>query len=58
MLFSKYDGSTFSVICISCKISFIQPRSCSRAMRAVGVVDATCEDIFELIMSMDGTRFE
>ncbi|XP_056686970.1 protein ENHANCED DISEASE RESISTANCE 2 isoform X2 [Spinacia oleracea] len=34
------------------------PRSCSRAMRAVGVVDATCEDIFELIMSMDGTRFE
>ncbi|XP_056685744.1 protein ENHANCED DISEASE RESISTANCE 2-like, partial [Spinacia oleracea] len=34
------------------------PRSCSRAMRAVGVVDAACEDIFELIMSMDGTRFE
>ncbi|XP_021768327.1 protein ENHANCED DISEASE RESISTANCE 2-like isoform X1 [Chenopodium quinoa] len=34
------------------------PRSCSRAMRAVGVVEATCEEIFELIMSMDGTRFE
>ncbi|XP_057518243.1 protein ENHANCED DISEASE RESISTANCE 2-like isoform X2 [Amaranthus tricolor] len=34
------------------------PRSCSRAMRAVGVVEATCEEIFELVMSMDGTRFE
>ncbi|GAV88834.1 START domain-containing protein/DUF1336 domain-containing protein [Cephalotus follicularis] len=34
------------------------PRSCSRAMKAVGVVEATCEEIFELIMSMDGTRFE
>ncbi|XP_039122572.1 protein ENHANCED DISEASE RESISTANCE 2-like isoform X2 [Dioscorea cayenensis subsp. rotundata] len=34
------------------------PRSCSRAMKAVGVVDATCESIFELVMSMDGTRFE
>nr|XP_010906231.1 protein ENHANCED DISEASE RESISTANCE 2 isoform X1 [Elaeis guineensis] len=34
------------------------PRSCSRAMQAVGVVEATCESIFELIMSMDGTRFE
>ncbi|KAG1359127.1 putative protein ENHANCED DISEASE RESISTANCE 2 [Cocos nucifera] len=27
-------------------------------MRAVGVVDATCEAIFELVMGMDGTRFE
>ncbi|XP_073105809.1 protein ENHANCED DISEASE RESISTANCE 2 isoform X4 [Elaeis guineensis] len=34
------------------------PRSFSRAMKAVGVVDATCEAIFELVMSMDGTRFE
>ncbi|XP_010242523.1 PREDICTED: protein ENHANCED DISEASE RESISTANCE 2-like isoform X2 [Nelumbo nucifera] len=34
------------------------PRSCSRAMKAVGVVDATCEEIFELVMSMDLTRFE
>nr|XP_019705783.1 protein ENHANCED DISEASE RESISTANCE 2 isoform X1 [Elaeis guineensis] len=34
------------------------PRSCSRAMRAVGVVEATCEAIFEHVMSMDGTRFE
>ncbi|KAK7289824.1 hypothetical protein RIF29_03788 [Crotalaria pallida] len=35
-----------------------EPRSCSRAMKAVGVVEATCEEIFELVMSMDGTRFE
>ncbi|XP_038973542.1 protein ENHANCED DISEASE RESISTANCE 2-like isoform X2 [Phoenix dactylifera] len=34
------------------------PRSFSRAMKAVGVVDATCEAIFELVMSMDETRFE
>ncbi|KAG7616557.1 putative pleckstrin domain, START domain, protein ENHANCED DISEASE RESISTANCE 2 [Arabidopsis thaliana] len=34
------------------------PRSCSRAMKAVGVVEATCEEIFELLMSMDGTRYE
>ncbi|GLU05317.1 hypothetical protein SLE2022_224210 [Rubroshorea leprosula] len=34
------------------------PRSCSRAMKAVGVVEATCEEIFRLVMSMDGTRFE
>ncbi|KAG2680451.1 hypothetical protein I3843_11G101000 [Carya illinoinensis] len=34
------------------------PRSCSRAMKAVGVVEGTCEEIFELIMSMGGTRFE
>ncbi|XP_011018434.1 PREDICTED: protein ENHANCED DISEASE RESISTANCE 2-like [Populus euphratica] len=34
------------------------PRSCSRAMKAVGVVEASCEDIFELIMSMDAKRFE
>lgn len=27
-------------------------------MKAVTVVDASCEEIFELIMSMDGTRFE
>lgn len=36
----------------------LQPRSCSRAMKAVGVVEGTCEEIFELVMSMDGTRFE
>ncbi|GAB4834810.1 Protein ENHANCED DISEASE RESISTANCE 2 [Ancistrocladus abbreviatus] len=34
------------------------PRSCSRAMKAVGVVEASCEEIFELVMSMDGSRFE
>ncbi|XP_057478160.1 protein ENHANCED DISEASE RESISTANCE 2-like isoform X1 [Actinidia eriantha] len=34
------------------------PKSCSRAMKAVGVVDATCEELFELVMSMDATRFE
>ncbi|XP_042474999.1 protein ENHANCED DISEASE RESISTANCE 2-like [Macadamia integrifolia] len=34
------------------------PRSCSRAMKAEGVVEATCEEIFELVMNMDGTRFE
>ncbi|KAL5550841.1 hypothetical protein UlMin_001017 [Ulmus minor] len=34
------------------------PRSCSRAMKAVGVVEASCEEVFELVMSMDGTRFE
>ncbi|GMJ00219.1 ENHANCED DISEASE RESISTANCE 2 [Hibiscus trionum] len=34
------------------------PRSCSRAMKAVGAVEATCEEIFGLVMSMDGTRFE
>ncbi|KAH7668792.1 Bet v1-like protein [Dioscorea alata] len=34
------------------------PWSCSTAMKAVGVVEATCEAIFGLVMSMDGTRFE
>ncbi|KAK9214876.1 hypothetical protein WN944_006876 [Citrus x changshan-huyou] len=34
------------------------PRSCSRAMKAVGVMKASCEEIFELVMSMDGTRYE
>ncbi|KAI0496260.1 hypothetical protein KFK09_022574 [Dendrobium nobile] len=34
------------------------PRSCSRAMKASSVVEATCEAIFELVMCMDGTRFE
>ncbi|KAG5540377.1 hypothetical protein RHGRI_020564 [Rhododendron griersonianum] len=34
------------------------PKSCSRAMKAVGVVEATCEEIFELVMSMDATRFD
>ncbi|KAH8499681.1 hypothetical protein H0E87_015059 [Populus deltoides] len=33
-------------------------RSCSQAMKAVGIVKATCEEIFELVMSMDATRFE
>ncbi|KAL6544190.1 Protein ENHANCED DISEASE RESISTANCE 2 [Orobanche gracilis] len=32
--------------------------SCSRAMKAVGIVEATCEEIFELIMSMDAARCE
>jgi hypothetical protein len=27
-------------------------------MKAVGVVEASCEEIFELIMSMDAKRFE
>ncbi|KAL1829874.1 hypothetical protein ACET3Z_008286 [Daucus carota] len=34
------------------------PKSCSRAMKAVGVVEATCEEVFELVMNMDTTRFE
>ncbi|KAL8536476.1 hypothetical protein ACS0TY_011907 [Phlomoides rotata] len=34
------------------------PKSCSRAMKAVGVVEATCEEIFELLMCMDATRCE
>ncbi|XP_077234808.1 protein ENHANCED DISEASE RESISTANCE 2-like isoform X1 [Tasmannia lanceolata] len=34
------------------------PRSFSRAMKAVGVVEASCEAIFELVMGMDGKRFE
>ncbi|KAK6129921.1 hypothetical protein DH2020_036315 [Rehmannia glutinosa] len=34
------------------------PKSCSRAMKAVGVVEATCEEIFELVMSMDAARCE
>ncbi|XP_047319903.1 protein ENHANCED DISEASE RESISTANCE 2-like [Impatiens glandulifera] len=34
------------------------PKSYSRAMKAVGVVEASCEEIFELVMSMDTTRFE
>ncbi|XP_049349947.1 protein ENHANCED DISEASE RESISTANCE 2-like [Solanum verrucosum] len=34
------------------------PKGCSRAMKAVGIVEATCEEIFELVMSMDATRFE
>ncbi|KAH9687018.1 hypothetical protein KPL70_014609 [Citrus sinensis] len=33
-------------------------RSCSRAMKAVGVMKASCEEIFELVMSMDGTRYK
>uniref|UniRef100_A0A0E0MDF1 START domain-containing protein n=1 Tax=Oryza punctata TaxID=4537 RepID=A0A0E0MDF1_ORYPU len=40
------------------QIDPIQARSCSRAMRAVGVVEATCEAIFGLVMSMDVTRNE
>ncbi|MFS7978056.1 putative START domain-containing protein [Helianthus anomalus] len=37
---------------------FPQPKSCSRAMKVVGVVEASREEIFELVMSMDGTCFE
>ncbi|XP_056173693.1 protein ENHANCED DISEASE RESISTANCE 2-like [Syzygium oleosum] len=33
-------------------------RSCGGAMKAVGVVEATCEEVFQLVMRMDGTRFE
>ncbi|KAI6706805.1 hypothetical protein NL676_009767 [Syzygium grande] len=33
-------------------------RSCGRAMKAVGVVEATCEEIFQLVMRMDGTRWD
>jgi len=33
-------------------------RSCSQAMRAVGVVEASCEAIFGLVMGMDVTRYE
>uniref|UniRef100_A0A453QGI4 PH domain-containing protein n=1 Tax=Aegilops tauschii subsp. strangulata TaxID=200361 RepID=A0A453QGI4_AEGTS len=40
--------------CLDAKMA----RSCSRSMRAVGVVEATCEAIFGLIMSMDVTRYE
>lgn len=29
------------------------PKSCSRAMKVVGVVEASCENVFELVMSMD-----
>lgn len=39
-------------------VLLVQPRSCSKAMKAVGVVEATCEEVFELVMSMDGTRYE
>nr|XP_018676289.1 PREDICTED: protein ENHANCED DISEASE RESISTANCE 2-like isoform X5 [Musa acuminata subsp. malaccensis] len=34
------------------------PRSCSKAMKAVGIMEATCESIFQLVMRMDGMRFE
>ncbi|CAL9072508.1 unnamed protein product [Musa acuminata var. zebrina] len=34
------------------------PRRYSKTMKAVGVVEATCEAIFGLVMTMDGTRFE
>lgn len=27
-------------------------------MKAAGVVEASCEEVFELVMSMDATRFE
>lgn len=34
------------------------PQSCSRAMKAVGVVDAPCDAIFKLVMGMEETRYE
>ncbi|CAN6486987.1 unnamed protein product [Victoria cruziana] len=34
------------------------PRSCSTSMKAVGVVEASCEAVFELVMGMDARRFE
>ncbi|MQM04322.1 hypothetical protein Taro_037114 [Colocasia esculenta] len=34
------------------------PRSCSRAMKAVGVVEAPCDAVFSHVMSMDGTRWD
>lgn len=49
VVFSK----NYHVFCL-----IVQPRSCNRAMKAVGVVEATCEEIFELVMSMDGIRYE
>ncbi|GFZ16344.1 similar to ENHANCED DISEASE RESISTANCE 2 [Actinidia rufa] len=39
------------------EIDFL-PKSCSRAMKVVGVVEGSCEEIFELVMSMDARRFE
>ncbi|KAE8777823.1 protein ENHANCED DISEASE RESISTANCE 2-like [Hordeum vulgare] len=44
--------------CQNGKSKFLPLISCSRAMRAVGVVEATCEAIFGLVMSMDVTRYE
>jgi len=36
----------------------LQAQSRCKAMKAVGVVDASCGDIFELIMGIDETRYE
>lgn len=46
------DGNTLFLVI------HVQARSCSRAMRAVGVVEASCEAIFGLVMGMDVTRYE
>ncbi|GAY68295.1 hypothetical protein CUMW_263020 [Citrus unshiu] len=52
--------SSWFGLCISEELLEVDylPRSCSRAMKAVGVMKASCEEIFELVMSMDGTRYE
>jgi hypothetical protein len=47
-----------TMTCCFDPIYSFKARSCSRAMRAVGVVEATCEAIFGLVMSMDVTRYE
>ncbi|OEL23035.1 Protein ENHANCED DISEASE RESISTANCE 2, partial [Dichanthelium oligosanthes] len=43
---------------LRCQNGKLTARSCSRAMRAVGVVEASCEAIFGLVMGMDVTRYE
>ncbi|AQK80050.1 Protein ENHANCED DISEASE RESISTANCE 2 [Zea mays] len=40
------------------RLNTLYARSYSRAMRAVGVVEASCEAIFGLVMSMDASRYE
>ncbi|KAM7510660.1 hypothetical protein LguiB_009535 [Lonicera macranthoides] len=68
MIFQVYCGEKLEMRLLQCQnglrifeelleVDFL-PKSCSRAMKAVGVVEATCEEIFELVMSMDATRFE
>ncbi|RLM55688.1 protein ENHANCED DISEASE RESISTANCE 2-like [Panicum miliaceum] len=43
---------------LRCQNGKLTARSCSRAMRAVGVVEASCEAIFGLVMGMDVTQYE
>ncbi|KAI3821012.1 hypothetical protein L1987_08568 [Smallanthus sonchifolius] len=37
---------------------FFVPKSFSRGMKAVGIVEIGCEEIFELVMSIDEKQFE